>query len=103
MKLNKNTQTHILPYTIVLIDATDTYYYSDVMDNMEPVETLEDLSKAKDIADAIFVLKNNKWESLEAMNKLDAGFDVRIYDKQLTCVYAAHETFKDNWIGSRQK
>lgn len=102
MKINRSINTHFPPYTVVLLDATDAYYYADIMDNMEPVETLEDFNKARDFADALFVLKNHKWESLKAMNELDGGYDVRIYDKQTTCVYAAHETFKDNWIGSRE-
>lgn len=100
MKVNKDTSTHKPPYTVVLLDATDAYYYADVMDNMQPVETIEDLNKAKAFADALFVLKNYKWESLKAMNDVDGGYDVRVYDKNMSCVYVAHEKFKDNWIGS---
>ncbi len=100
MKINKDSATHKLPYTVVLLDATDAFYYADIMENMESVDIFEDLEKAKALADALFVVKNYKWESLEDMNEADGGYDVRIYDKNLSCVYAAHEKFKDKWIGS---
>jgi len=32
------------------------------------------------------------------MNDLDAGYDIRVYDSHQSCVYAAHERFKENWI-----
>ncbi|MCL4387191.1 hypothetical protein M1307_02205 [Patescibacteria group bacterium] len=103
MNINRNEATHILPYKVVLLDATDAYYYADVMDNMEEFATIENFNVAKDLADALFVIKNYKWESLEAMNELDAGFDVRVYDSKFSCVYAAHESFEKIWIGSRRK
>lgn len=101
MKINKDVSSYIPPFTIVLIDAKDAYYYADLMGQWEEIVALDDLNKAIDIADAFFVIKNYKWDSLEEMNSFDSGFDVRIYDKVGSCVYAAHKSFKDHWIGCR--
>lgn len=98
MVINKDISTYKKPYTVTILDATDAYYYADVMDIMMPFDTFDDLEKAKTVSDAIFVIKNYKWESLQAMNELDAGFDVRIYDGNFSCVYISHEKFKDKWF-----
>jgi hypothetical protein len=66
---------------------------------MEPFATLENLELAKEVANSLFVVKNYEWESLQAMNDADGGYDIRVYDKSFSCVYAAHERFKDKWIG----
>ena len=47
----------------------------------------------------LFVLKNKGWESLQAMNDVDGGYDVRVYDSTMSCVYAAHTKYIENWIG----
>lgn len=99
VKVNLDKSTHKTPFTVALLDATDAYYYADIMENMEPFDKFEDIKKAIVVADALFVLKNYKWESLKEMNHLDAGYDVRIYDSNWSCVYAAHEKYKDKWIG----
>jgi hypothetical protein len=65
-------------------------------------DTLENLEVAKDLADALFVVKNYKWTSLQEMNSYDAGYDVRIYDKNRTCVYKAHTRYKEHWIGEKR-
>lgn len=85
---------------VVLIDAQDAYYYSDVFDEekMQPFDKFDNLQKARIIADALFILKNYKWKSLKAMNELDGGWDIRIYDANLSCVYAAHQTFNKKWF-----
>lgn len=95
--------TYKPPFKIVLLDATDAYYYADVMAEMEEFDTVEDLDVAKALADSLFVVKNYKWESLQEMNNLDGGWDVRVYDENLSCVYAAHESYKDTWIGEKRK
>ena len=100
MHVNRNANTYKPPFTVVPLDAMDAYYYADVMDNMKPVGTFDNLNKAKAISDALFVLKNSNWESLQAMNDADGGYDVRIYDEYHSCACAAHEKFKDKWIGS---
>jgi hypothetical protein len=99
MRINEDKTTYKPPFTIVLLDAMDAYYYADVMDKMEEVGKEEDLGKAIAVADALFVLKNKGWESLQAMNELDAGYDVRVYDSTFSCVYAAHTKYIENWIG----
>jgi len=84
----------------MIIDAFDAYYYADCIGGEENkifghVDTIE---LAKTVADAVFITKNFMWESLEEMNDLDAGFDVRVYDAKHSCIYAAHEAFKEKWI-----
>src|SRR5947209_3331890 len=103
MKINRNITTHVPPYTVVLIDATDAYYYADVMGEWKTIDVVNDLYIAQELADALFVTKNYRWENIEAMNNCDGGFDVRIYDQNHACVYAAHEKYKRNWIGIDKK
>lgn len=98
MKINEDKTTYKSPYTVVLLDAMDAFYYADVMSNMEEVAKEESLEKAIATADALFVEKNKGWESLEAMNSLDAGYDVRVYDSNFSCVYAAHTKYIEHWI-----
>ncbi len=86
-------------YTIIVWDMLDCYYYADFGGKPEIFDREDNLDKAKAIADALFVVKNYKWESLSEMNDCDGGYDVRVYDQNQTCVYRAHESFKENWIG----
>ncbi len=99
MNINKDLSTYVLPYKVIILDATDAYYYADVMGIAEEAETTDNLEIAKELANAHFVLKNYKWDSLEEMNSCDGGYDVRVYDSKYSCVYAAHEKFKETWIG----
>ncbi len=99
MRINENKTTYKPPFSIVVLDAMDAYYYADVMDKMELAGKEEDLGKAIAIADALFVMKNHGWESLQAMNEVDGGYDVRVYDSTLSCVYAAHIKYIETWIG----
>lgn len=100
MKMNRDPKTYKLPFKVVLLDAQDAFYYADIMGRMEEFDTIADLKIAKALANALFVVKNYKWESLDDMNDVDGGWDVRVYDSALSCVHAAHEVYKDNWIGS---
>lgn len=101
MRVNRDPKSYKPSYKVVLMDALDAYYYADIYDDgrMTLYATLDDLNKAKALADALFVVKNYRWESLEAMNELDSGWDVRVFDANNSTVYAAHERFKDKWIG----
>ena len=99
MRINEDKTTYKPPFIIVLMDMMDAYYYADVVDKMEEVGKEEDLGKAIAIADALFVLKNKGWESLQAMNDVDGGYDVRVFDSTMSCVYAAHTRYIENWIG----
>ncbi|MBI5401065.1 MAG: HD domain-containing protein [Candidatus Yonathbacteria bacterium] len=99
MKINNDKSTYKPPFTVVLLDAMDAYYYADVMEKMEEVARVETYEKAVAIADALFVVKNHGWESLQAMNGVDGGYDVRVYDSTMACVYAAHTKYINKWIG----
>jgi hypothetical protein len=98
MRINEDKTTYKPPFTVILLDAMDAYYYADVMDKMEEVAKEEDLDKAIALADALFVEKNKGWESLQTMNDVDGGYDVRVYDSEFSCVYAAHTKYIENWI-----
>lgn len=102
MNINKDASSYTSPFLVVLIDTLDSYYYADVFeeDKMQPFDKFNDLKKAQTVADALFILKNYKWVSLNEMNESDGGWDVRIYDSNLSCVYAAHQTFEKSWIGT---
>ncbi len=102
MRINEDKTTYKPPFIIVLMDMMDAYYYADVVDKMEEVGKEEDLGKAIAVADALFVLKNKGWESLQAMNDVDGGYDVRVFDSTMSCVYAAHTKYTENWIGKSQ-
>ena len=101
VRINNDVKTYKAPYQVVVMDALDAYYYADIYDDgrMTLYATLEDLKKVKALADAIFVVKNYRFESLADMNELDSGWDVRVFDSDSTCVHAAHQTFQKKWIG----
>ena len=101
MNINNDKSTYKPPFSVVLLDAMDAYYYADIMGKMEQVATLEDYGKAVALADALFVTKNYGWESLQAMNDVDGGYDARVYDSTHSCVYAAHTRYQTQWIGGR--
>lgn len=62
---------------------------------------MDDYGRAVALADALFVTKNYRWESLQDMNHVDGGYDVRVYDSSFSCVYAAHTRYQTQWIGAR--
>lgn len=99
MKINSDESTYKPPFSVVILDAMDAYYYADVMEKMDLFDKIEDYKKAVDVANALFVVKNYKWKSLDEMNDCDGGFDVRVYDSNNSCVYAAHTNFLKKWIG----
>jgi hypothetical protein len=102
MNIDTNKSTYKPPYSVVLLDAMDAYYYADIMGKMKEVATLEDYGKAVALADAMFVTENYAWESLQAMNRVDGGYDVRVYDSTHSCVYAAHTRYQTEWIGAHE-
>lgn len=106
MNINNDVSSYKPPYQVILMDATDANYYADIYDgeiNGEPrmslFDKVDDLGVAKALADGLFVVKNYKWESLDEMNNVDGGYDVRVFDSNFSCVHAAHESYKDKWIG----
>ena len=98
--MEKSRKGVINIYTIVIADMMDHYYYADLIDeeDMEVYVASESLELAKKIANDLFISKNYMWESLKAMNELDGGYDIWIYNQNLKKVYRAHEAFKDKWI-----
>jgi len=98
MRINKDKSTYVPPYKIMILDATDAYYYADIMDNMKLFDEVNSLSLAKLLADSLFIIHNYKWKSLQEMNDCDGGYDVRVYDQKYSCVYAAHEKYKNKWF-----
>ncbi len=100
LRINTKKSTFQAPFTIMILDAFDCYYYADFYNGGENqtfarVDTFE---LAKTLADALFATKNFMWDSLDEMNELDAGYDVRVYDVDGSCVYAAHQRFAKKWI-----
>ncbi|MFH0863998.1 MAG: hypothetical protein V1858_02845 [Candidatus Gottesmanbacteria bacterium] len=98
MQIDKDKSTYVLPYQVIILDATDAYYYADIMDNMKLFDETDSLSLAEKLADALFIVYNYKWNSLEEMNKVDGGYDIRVYDQKYSCVYAAHKKYLNKWI-----
>ena len=100
MNINTNKDARVGPFKVVILDAMDAYYYADVMDKMELYSEVADYGVAVALADALFVTHNWKWESLAEMNSCDGGYDVRVYNSDMSCLYAAHTRYKDRWIGA---
>lgn len=101
MHINKSVEAQKAPFSVIVLDMMDRYYYSDVVDQMGFYKKLNDYGKAIALADALFVTKNHGWESLEEMNNADGGYDVRVYNADMGCIYAAHEKYKEKWIGTK--
>lgn len=99
MNINKKIEDRKAPFSVVVLDMMDRYYYADVVDEMGLYKKLDDYGKAIALADALFVINNYGWEDLQAMNNVDGGYDVRVYNSDMACIYAAHEKYKDTWIG----
>jgi hypothetical protein len=102
MRITLDKSTYQPPFSVVLLDATDAYYYADFMGRVEEAYNVEQFGRAIALCDALFVKSNYNWESLAAMNELDAGYDARVYDSTGACVYAAHTRYTKCWIGEHQ-
>ena len=100
MQINKDKATYEAPFLIRIMDAFDCNFYADIFDGGESEDfaKADNFELAKTIADALFITKNFMFENLASMNEMDAGFDIRVYDANHSCVYAAHEKFKKKWI-----
>ena len=100
MRINRDEATHKPPFIVMILDAFDANYYADMYNGgkNEIFARVDTLVLAKTLADALFITKNFMCDSLDAMNELDDGYDVRVYDANHSCVYAAHERFKKHWI-----
>lgn len=88
------------PFSVYVIDMMDAFYYADLFEEtsrFEFIDKLKEYKRAVTLSDALFVVKNYKWDSLYDMNDTDGGYDVRVYDSESKCVYAAHAKYKDTW------
>ena len=95
MNINTDLTTYKPPFKVIVIDAMDAYYYADIMWTVEPKTIMETYETAIKLADEIFIEKNSRWGNLEKMNEYDAGYDVRVYDENNSCVYAVHIKYED--------
>lgn len=79
----------------------DALLQADIFDEekYQIFDQINDFNKAKVVADALYILKNYKWNSFEEMTNVDGGWDVRVYDSNNSCIYIAHQTFGKTWIG----
>lgn len=98
--IKKDVLTSKAPFTVLILDAFDKYYYADFYNGgeNETFAKADNIDLAKSLANALFITKNFMWKSLKEMNELDAGYDVRVYDSDNACVYAAHTHFQEKWI-----
>jgi len=84
-------------FTIAIIDLIDAYHYADIFDEeryawvgMKGV-IYPDYNKIVELADRLFWALNPNKKTQEEWYELDDGYDVRVYDKNMECVYKAHE------------
>lgn len=98
VRINTDAASQIAPFKVVLFDAFDAYYYADIMDTMNVFDTFDNYELAVKVADALFVIKNYKWKSLQEMNDADGGWDVRVFNSEHACVYAAHRKYEKRWF-----
>ena len=86
------------PFVIAIIDLLDCYHYADFVSEdryswigWQPYAQYLDLDVVIGMSDRLFWALNPKATTQQEWYKWDAGFDVRIYDKNHQCVYKAHE------------
>lgn len=91
----KNTKQH---YIIAIIDLIDAYHYADIFDEerytwlglMEYGKYIDyDIVVA--LADRLFWALNPLAKTQQDWTEWEAGYDVRVYDADYSCVYKAHE------------
>lgn len=86
------------PYVIAIIDLFDCYHYADIVDKdryawigWQDYAKYVDFDVVIGMADRLFWALNPSAKTQAEWYEWDAGFDVRIYDKNYACVYKAHE------------
>lgn len=101
-------------YCVRILDATDAYYYADIMGKVVSEKLFLELKDAKKYADQSFDTFNKDWKSLSEMNDADGGYDARVYNEHEVCVYKSHERFskkpmkpfsihREEWMKNRAK
>lgn len=85
-------------FTIAIIDLIDAYHYADIVDEeryawvgWRGAVVYPDYGKIVELADRLFWALNPDKKTQEEWCELDDGYDVRVYDKNMSCVYKAHE------------
>ncbi|MGD0576732.1 MAG: hypothetical protein ABSA74_01520 [Candidatus Staskawiczbacteria bacterium] len=86
------------PFVIAIIDLIDAYHYADVFDReryawlgWQKYAQYTDYDMVVKLADRLFWAFNPSAKTQPEWYEWDAGYDVRIYDKDMKCVYKAHE------------
>jgi len=86
------------PFVIAIIDLIDAYHYADVFDEqryawlgVQEYAKYVDYDAVVQLSDRLFSALNPGKETQEEWCELDDGYDIRVYDKNMKCVYKAHE------------
>lgn len=82
------------PFTVTIIDLMDAYHYADFFDDYRYKVLASDFGNLEDcisLADRLFWALNPYDNTQEEWYEMDKGWDVRVYDKEASCVYKAHE------------
>lgn len=86
------------PFTIAIIDLIDAYHYADIFDGeryawlgWQEYAKYVNYDAMVALADRLFWALNPEAKTQEDWIKWDAGYDVRVYDANFSCVYKAHE------------
>jgi len=86
------------PFTVAIIDLIDAYHYADAFSGdryawlgRQKYAGYYDLETVIAMADRLFWALNPGVKTQEDWIKWDSGYDVRVYDSEVRCVYAAHE------------
>lgn len=88
----------VSPFVIAIIDLIDAYHYADVFDEeryawlgVQAYAKYVDYDSVVKLSDRLFSALNPGKETQEKWYELDDGYDIRVYDKNMKCVYKAHE------------
>ncbi|MCX6720335.1 MAG: hypothetical protein NTW11_00830 [Candidatus Staskawiczbacteria bacterium] len=86
------------PFVLAIIDLIDVYHYADVFDQeryawigWQKYAKYAECDTLIKLADRLFWAFNPSAKTQEDWIKWDSGYDVRVYDANMACVYAAHE------------
>lgn len=97
IEIRKKKQA-VPPFVIAIIDLIDAYHYADVFDEeryawlgVQEYAKYVDYDAVVKLSDRLFSALNPGKETQEKWYELDDGYDVRVYDKNMKCVYKAHE------------
>lgn len=86
------------PYKIAIIDLFDCYHYADIVSQdryswlgWQDYANYVSYDGIVELSDRLFWALNPEASTQEEWYEWDAGYDVRVYDKNNNCVYKAHE------------